>query len=351
MSGSVSYDVPFAVFIGRMQPPHQKHIDLIRKALTLGEQVIVVLGSERSSRSIQNPFLADERKRMLELCFSKEELARLHFTGSRDRLYNDNDWLAEVQNKVTEITDGAFPIALVGARKDDTSYYLDIFPRWKKVLEMRPVFGISSTAIRDILFEKGQDFVQDAKQLHIPEPIIPYLLAFMASEKYEILQEEWHRIREIKQKWAGSPYEPTFITTDAVCVCSGHVLMVRRKFHPGKGTMALPGGYLKSGLRLLDSALEELKEETRIKVDKNDLKLFKKAEGVFDHPNRSPRGRIVTHAYLFQIPSKGELPEVKGGDDAEKAFWVPLADLYRREEEIFEDHLSIIDSLLGRATL
>jgi bifunctional NMN adenylyltransferase/nudix hydrolase len=348
---SASPEYPFAVFIGRMQPPHQKHIDLIRKALTLAEKTIVVLGSERSSRSIQNPFSAAERRKMLELCFSREELARIQFTGARDRLYNDNEWLAEVQNKVTEITDGIYPVALVGARKDDSSYYLDIFPRWKKLLEIRPLGGISSSAIREVMFEKGAAFVQEAARLHIPEAIIPFLLDFMASEQYAFLKEEWRRIREMREKWAASPYEPTFITTDAVCICLGHILMVRRKFQPGKGLIALPGGYLKKGLRLFDSALEELKEETRIKVDREDLRLFKKAAGVFDHPRRSPRGRIVTHAFLFQIPSKGELPEVKGGDDAEKAFWVPLADLYRREEEIFEDHLSIIDSMLGRVSV
>jgi hypothetical protein len=29
-------------------------------------------------------------------------------------------------------------------------------------------------------------------------------------------------------------------------------------------------------------------------------------------------------------------------DDAEKAFWMPLRDVYRREEEFFEDHFHII---------
>jgi bifunctional NMN adenylyltransferase/nudix hydrolase len=39
---------------------------------------------------------------------------------------------------------------------------------------------------------------------------------------------------------------------------------------------------------------------------------------------------------------------VRGGDDAEKAFWMPLADVYAQEDAFFEDHLQIIQHLLTR---
>jgi bifunctional NMN adenylyltransferase/nudix hydrolase len=67
---------------------------------------------------------------------------------------------------------------------------------------------------------------------------------------------------------------------------------------------------------------------------------------VFDRPDRSLRGRTITHAYYFEFPS-GELPLVKGGDDAAKARWVPLAEFYDMEGSLFEDHYGIATAFLG----
>jgi len=40
-----------------------------------------------------------------------------------------------------------------------------------------------------------------------------------------------------------------------------------------------------------------------------------------------------------------KLPKVKGADDAEKAKWVPIADL--KEDLFFEDHFHVLTQLLG----
>jgi bifunctional NMN adenylyltransferase/nudix hydrolase len=68
---------------------------------------------------------------------------------------------------------------------------------------------------------------------------------------------------------------------------------------------------------------------------------------VFDSPGRSLRGRTITHAYFLQLKA-GELPPVKGGDDAEKAWWMSLADLYAHEDQIYEDHLQIIQHFVSK---
>ena len=60
---------------------------------------------------------------------------------------------------------------------------------------------------------------------------------------------------------------------------------------------------------------------------------------MFDAIDRSPRGRIITHAFHILLPD-GDLPKVKGQDDADKARWVPIAEV--RSEECFEDHHAII---------
>ena len=72
-------------------------------------------------------------------------------------------------------------------------------------------------------------------------------------------------------------------------------------------------------------------------------------EKVFDYPNRSLRGRTVTYAFHVNLsPNLSEgLPRVKGGDDADKAFWMPVAEVLKREDEFFEDHQDIIKTMLG----
>lgn len=96
----------------------------------------------------------------------------------------------------------------------------------------------------------------------------------------------------------------------------------------------------------MDSMLRELREETRLKVPEPVLRGSVKADKVFDHPERSLRGRTITHAYLIEL-ADGPLPPVKGGDDAAKAKWLPIAQVMEMDEVMFEDHLDIIRYFLG----
>ena len=126
-------------------------------------------------------------------------------------------------------------------------------------------------------------------------------------------------------------------------------MVIRRGHQPGKGLLALPGGFLQPELTLEDNAIKELKEETNIKVSSQILRGSIKTSRPFDYPERSARGRTVTFAYFIELePSlKDGLPKVKGGDDASKAFWLPLSALGENEDQFFEDHHSIIRTFLG----
>ncbi len=81
-------------------------------------------------------------------------------------------------------------------------------------------------------------------------------------------------------------------------------------------------------------------------MDKRDLREQVRDKEVFDHPERSSRGRTITHAYYIKLPDGGMLPRVKGGDDAKHALWMPLGDLHLHEIEFFEDHLDIIEHFI-----
>ena len=118
------------------------------------------------------------------------------------------------------------------------------------------------------------------------------------------------------------------------------MLVVRRRVHPGRGLIALPGGSLHQDERVVDGMLRELREETGVKVPRPVLEGSTAASQVFDAPERSARGRVITHAYLIQLKA-GALPAVCGADDADRAFRLSLADLHAPVENCFEDHVQI----------
>ena len=86
--------------------------------------------------------------------------------------------------------------------------------------------------------------------------------------------------------------------------------------------------------------MRELQEETGLIVNPNALK----SSHTFDAPERSIRGRTITTVFYFELMGD-DLPDVVGGDDANRAFWLPLGELDGRM--MFEDHYSIITKMLG----
>ncbi|WP_330467603.1 NUDIX hydrolase [Streptomyces longwoodensis] len=106
-------------------------------------------------------------------------------------------------------------------------------------------------------------------------------------------------------------------TADVVCIRGGDVLLIERGWPPHKGQLALPGGHVDSGETSRAAAARELFEETGIGVDPFDLALM----GVYDAPDRDPRGRYVTAAYMVAVPVG---ITAQAGDDAAAIRWVPL---------------------------
>jgi bifunctional NMN adenylyltransferase/nudix hydrolase len=97
---------------------------------------------------------------------------------------------------------------------------------------------------------------------------------------------------------------------------------------------------LNAGERIQDAVYRELREETKIKVPEAVLRGSTVTQRTFDDVHRSARGRTITSAFLIHLPATGELPKVKGADDAEKAKWVPLSQV--TQDVMFEDHFHII---------
>ena len=340
------------VLIGRFQPVHNAHVAMLRRARDLADRVIVVLGSANQPRTVKNPFTVDERTNLIRQAWYHIAPVddHLRIVAVEDNIYNDQAWAVAVQNAVAPHTvtepDGKRSVAIIGHVKDESSYYLKMFPQWKFV-DQDEVEPLHAADMRKLYFTKtpNTNFFKGVA----PDSTVSFLERFATTEDFEQLVREKEFIDTYKKQYASLPYEPVFVTADAVVIQSGHVLMIKRRSEPGKGQLALPGGFLNAKTdRSMESAMfRELYEETGIKVPEKVLRGNIKRTRVFDAIERSTRGRTITHAFCIVLP-EGEwaLPKLKAGDDAADAFWQPISTLDR--SHCFEDHYSIIQYFLGR---
>lgn len=350
------------VFVGRFQPFHLEHKRIIDIALQKSQHVLVLVGSAGKARTIRNPFTFDERKQMIfgsyagavEQILAPPSLVsdRLIIKPLYDKTYNEAAWIKQVQDIVKDtVLEIGSPfdlrpnVGLIGASKDNTSYYLKMFPQYKSV-NVDIQADVHATQIREsVLDDPSYDDWMNIVVNCVPNNVVHFLSDFMKTDAYDQLKSELNFVRGYKKQWEVSPYPVKHATVDAVVEQSGHILLVKRRSEPGKGLWALPGGHLNEYERQLDGAIRELREETKIKVPEAVLRGSIRDHETFDDPYRSTLGRVITKAYHFKLADDVTLPKVKGADDAEKAKWVPIGDL--REEDFFDDHFHVIAYFLG----
>lgn len=344
----------FAVFIGRFQPLHPEHIRVITEGLERAEKIILLIGSANCPRTIRNPLTYDERKILIGDAFKFD--SRIIIKPLADYTYNNTKWTEEVRNAVASVVkDENATVALLGCHKDNgTSYYLKMFPEWDEI-RVPILCDTSATSLRKILFDKmyensateggllKYDEVHSEFNTAVWHGIVD-VVQHMESEFITLLAE-YKMVEAYKKQWESAPYAPTFVTVDAMVVQSGHVLLVKRGAMPGRGQWALPGGFINQDERIEEAILRELEEETKIKVPDKVLLGNMKHIRVFDDPNRSSRGRTITHCGLIQLPDDVNLPRVRGSDDAAKASWWKLNEV--QEKLMFEDHYHMIQALKG----
>lgn len=340
-----------AVMIGRFQPFHEGHLRLLRQALAAAPLCVLVIGSAHQARTPKNPFTWQERAQMIRLAVPEADRARLLFLPVRD-YYDEVRWTAKVRQGVGELLasqglGASAAVALVGHFKDASSEYLRGFPGWALV-RAEPLPGVDATSLRDALFGAGGNLEAALAALVsvAPPTTVDFLRAWAMQSFFPGIVAEWRMLRQYRQAWAKSPYPPVFVTADAVVRCAGQVLLVRRGRLPGQGLSAVPGGFIELCETVYQSAVRELREETHIDLPDLSLRQCLKEVAVFDHPDRSQRGRSITHAHYFDLGQRN-LPAVKAGDDAEAVEWVPIDRLASMEDRFLDDHFHMLDHFLG----
>ena len=152
--------------------------------------------------------------------------------------------------------------------------------------------------------------------------------------------------RAFLDSYDASAYAPVAVTVDVVALTirAGRlcVLLVERGEQPFAGRRALPGGFVREET-LAVAALRELAEETGLRAGEDPLaQVHLEQLGTYGDPDRDPRMRVVSVAYLAFAPS---LPDPSAGGDASAAFWVPVGEA----GPLAFDHGRILADALDRA--
>ncbi len=123
------------------------------------------------------------------------------------------------------------------------------------------------------------------------------------------------------------------------------VLLIRRAQEPGRGQLALPGGFVDIDEELKAAALRELEEETGVQgVDLHQL-------AAYGAPDRDPRGRTVSVTYVGEVTAdEAAQLTVRAGDDAAEAAWWSVSDILADDagEALAFDHRVILSDARDR---
>lgn len=355
----------YIVYIGRFQPFHDGHYNVLLQAFESAKKVIIVIGSANTPRTPKNPWTAEERMEMIRDTIINNmdvnALDNIIFLPVEDRLYKEAKWIEDIQSGVDQLTKGRGSIALIGHEKDNSSYYLkNNFPFWDFV-ETGPYIKerfdngqvVSATKIRELIFENHYGYAAS----NLPEAVCNYMEYWFGhnDEVLNNLRMEYEEGSKEEQIYINLPYGMNFVTADSVVIQSGHVLLVQRDEFPGKGLWAIPGVHVDQNETVEDAAIRALVEETHLKVPTKVLKGSLKEVKIFDNPNRSLRGRLhrknartLTIAHHFQLDSSQPLPKnVRGGKGIRKAWWFSFAEVRKMRDQLFEDHADILDYFIG----
>lgn len=344
-----------AVLIGRFQPFHLGHLALLKRALAQAEHVAIVIGSAFQARTPRNPFTWRERAEMIRLALDPADLDRVSLLPVRDQ-YDEAKWVSAVQAEVAKVLalrpcGRQARVALIGHFKDATSEYLNHFQGWE-LIPVERQHAIDGAHIRDAYF--GSPLGTSAGDLAAtlaalseaaPASTLAFLQAWAALPHFAAVAQEWHMLQQYKAAWSSAPYPPVFVTVDTVVHCAGKVLLIQRGQPPGVDLWAVPGGFIEQRETAYQSALRELREETRLSLLESTMKAALKGSAVFDHPDRSQRGRTITHAFYFDLGDR-PLPEVRADDDAQAVSWVDVAQLPGMEDRFHDDHFHMLDHFL-----
>lgn len=168
------------VYIGRFQPFHNAHLANVRQILTQVDQLVIVLGSAGSYRTHKNPFTIYERSKLIVDALTETERARIQVIAVDD--YDSNaEWVAKITSDVERTcSESSENITLFGHAKDESTFYLTLFPHWEFIELGNSSNNLSATYVRDCWHARKDLEIADS----VPENVYRFLKDFRGSILY-----------------------------------------------------------------------------------------------------------------------------------------------------------------------
>lgn len=137
------------LYIGRFQPFHLGHLSIVKRALEKVDHLVIGIGSAQYHDTEENPFSAEERKKIIELSLEEAKIDTEKYKIKSIRDIHDNErWPTHVQK-----TAGKFDVVFVGDNgivKELFEIHTDI-----PIIELEETIFVRGTRIRKLIAEEG----------------------------------------------------------------------------------------------------------------------------------------------------------------------------------------------------
>lgn len=174
-----------AAMIGRFQPFHLGHLELVRQILNENNEIIILIGSSQANYTIKNPFTAGERVWMIRnsLIEAKIDMSKVVLVNATDD-ENNVKWFSNIRS-----VSPPFKVIYTGNSFVKTLLKREtVIIKEPKLIEKNLLKG---TVIRKLILEdnaKWQELVSEAVRKIFSEI------------------DAVERIRTISQTWMDSPF-------------------------------------------------------------------------------------------------------------------------------------------------
>ncbi len=313
-----------AFWIARLQPLHLGHLDAIKQAFAQGiQKVLIGIGSSDKKGTNDNPFSADDRKKMIMDVLLAEWLADKCSVYYVMDTHDNTAWRAQIDNEIE-------PFSTVVS---DNDYLKLLFPD-KKFIKPEMNLKMRGTTIRIALLQKNYSIL--SKFLH---PMTVQSL------------DELNAFEKIKEVFGPEHIKPRNAVDLVLKNQEGKIALIQRGHEPYG--WALPGGMLDYGETTIHAALREWCEElggscleAEIEIEGNkakrgtfEIEIVRKLS-YLDNPLRDPRGHTIT--FPFEVKILGGTPAA--ADDAKSFERLSFEEIQKipAEERAFPDHLDVI---------
>lgn len=341
----------YIVYIGRFQPFHTGHFNVLTQIKELTDNIIVFIGSAHGPRTVRNPWTYKERKEVLEHYLDVLEF-NSHIIALEDE-DSDEAWVDTVEfetslvvsSPTTEISN--VKIGIVGNQLDASNEYYEMFKHYDYI-PLNEHVTVHATDYRDMFFSNDEMDILGTLDL----PVKSFqMLEDMRQNKdgnghFNRLRREWEAIQAYNETYQDLPYPPIFTAVDS-CIfwkdIDGNyfVILVERGGSVGNGLLALPGGFLEAHEKVIDGMKRELEEETTFTFTGDYDEIAYR-----DDPNRSQIGRVISFIGIKKLTVTNSPPIVTGDDDANSAKWYYVSP--NLKSLMFDDHYFILmDALEG----